>query len=826
MEHNSQFDWIPFYMEFADKLLEYKNNRSWLLAMLEHAHQKAYMRYPFVDKGRALQDICPFTIFGCFNKGITNSNRISILKTLATKLNIQAPIPTRFDGVPIMNNMNAWFFRGEGTRDAQDIENLWVLYEDALKYADKQDDQNRRRFSESYNKAIKQKGISWNITVGLFWVRPNTFLNLDGRNRQFLLSRNNPMHEELSHVEGLRHMPNAEKYLHLISICETYFSYNEPAFTNFPELSSTAWKATTTGKIDNEKTVSEAAFLQWFGPLIQALKDLGGAGTPDAVRKQIISNMNLSEETINEVRGKTGQRKFDNEVAFARQYLVFEGIIDKSQHGLWALTEDGHNVTMNRELASEIFYHWQKIHADRRKNSGVDRETTEPHIWLFTPGEGASMWDEFYAQSVMAIGWSELGDLSQYADREAIRQRMDEAYEHPAGMKKSGSLEAWTFANALREGDIVFVRKALVGGVHEVIGRGTITSDYMYAPDRGEYQHTRIVSWTHKGSWDYEGKNPTRRLVDITEYTDYVQKLEMLVAGGDVADTNEVEYEGYTENDFLNEVYMDAEQYELLKNLLRRKRNLILQGAPGVGKTFAARRLAYSMIGEKDTRRVMMVQFHQSYSYEDFIMGFRPTKEGFELTQGAFYTFCKNAQDDLERDYFFIIDEINRGNLSKVFGELLMLIESDKRGEQLRLLYSNELFSVPNNVYIIGLMNTADRSLAMIDYALRRRFAFFELAPGFDSEGFIGMMNTYNHPQFNKLVERVKELNDAIGKDEALGDGFKIGHSYFCAEDEVTDEWLSATVNFEIIPLLQEYWFDEKSKIDTWAKRLRGALND
>ena len=156
----------------------------------------------------------------------------------------------------------------------------------------------------------------------------------------------------------------------------------------------------------------------------------------------------------------------------------------------------------------------------------------------------------------------------------------------------------------------------------------------------------------------------------------------------------------YTKEDFLNDVYISSEKYDSLVSLLNHKLNVILQGAPGVGKTFAAKRLAYSMMGVKDQNRVMMIQFHQSYSYEDFIMGFRPSETGFELKKGAFYNFCKKAEIDSDNEYFFIIDEINRGNLSKIFGELFMLIESDKRGIQLQLLYSDEKFSVPKNVYI------------------------------------------------------------------------------------------------------------------------------
>ena len=263
-----------------------------------------------------------------------------------------------------------------------------------------------------------------------------------------------------------------------------------------------------------------------------------------------------------------------------------------------------------------------------------------------------------------------------------------------------------------------------------------------------------------------------------------------------------------------------------LVNLLQNKKNIILQGAPGVGKTFAAKRLAYSIIGEKDTSRVMLVQFHQSYSYEDFIMGFRPRKDGFELAPGPFYEFCKTAQEDDERDYFFIIDEINRGNLSKIFGELLMLIENDKRGEKLRLLYSNELFSVPENVHIIGMMNTADRSLAMIDYALRRRFAFFELEPAFTSEGFKIMMESVCNSKLEALIERVKELNYFISKDESLGDGFRIGHSYFCTNTIITDERLAYIIKYELLPLIKEYWFDEPVKVEQWTNKLCGILND
>ena len=271
---------------------------------------------------------------------------------------------------------------------------------------------------------------------------------------------------------------------------------------------------------------------------------------------------------------------------------------------------------------------------------------------------------------------------------------------------------------------------------------------------------------------------------------------------------------------------MTPEQYDTLKELLLKKKNLILQGAPGVGKTFAAKRLAYSIMGCEDKERIEFIQFHQNYSYEDFIMGYKPAGDTFELEPGVFFEFCKKAADDPERDYFFIIDEINRGNLSKIFGELLMAIEADYRGTEVKLAYNKRAFSVPKNLYLIGMMNTADRSLALIDYALRRRFSFFTMEPGFTSDGFQKYQKSFENDVFDSLIEKIRDLNMEITKDSALGSGFCIGHSYFCGQSEVTDEWMQSVVEYDILPMLEEYWFDDSAKIQKWQNVLRGVFND
>jgi len=278
-----------------------------------------------------------------------------------------------------------------------------------------------------------------------------------------------------------------------------------------------------------------------------------------------------------------------------------------------------------------------------------------------------------------------------------------------------------------------------------------------------------------------------------------------------------IESESYSKEDFLNEVFISEQQYDEISIILQRKKNIILQGAPGVGKTFAAKRLSYSIMGCIDDSRVEMVQFHQNYSYEDFVMGFRPVEGGgFELRNGIFLQFCLKAANDPARDYYFVIDEINRGNLSKILGELLMLIENDKRGPKFAvpLTYKPDIrFNVPDNVFIIGMMNTADRSLAMLDYALRRRFCFIEIEPAFNTSSFKKHLvdNGIHAEVVEKIISRLVHLNNEIASDSNLGRGFRLGHSYFC--NPSTDEnWYQSVIQYEINPLIEEYWFDNEEK--------------
>jgi len=623
------------------------------------------------------------------------------------------------------------------------------------------------------------------------------------------------------------------------------------------------------------------------------------------------------------------------------------------------LTDDCYKDEGLTCLATDLHYYASRYY---------NKQDIPPHkdavqYWMYAPGENAKMWDDCLKNETMCLGWDKIGDYNKYDSLDQIKKQMKIVYGDNSSYV-NGGLATWQFAHDLKVGDIVFAKK----GLTRIIGRGVVKSDYWYDDSRKEYKHLRKVEWTNIGDWETEGQQAMKTLTNITNYHDYVDKLNRLIDGMEAAKKRkeasteagdkqywwlvanpkiwslsgmnigeEQDYTLYNENghprriqqnflnakagdivigyestptkqivglleipraadekslyfqmieklpspidystlkstpgledmeymknqqgsffkvtpdeydiiidlirsdnplpkeeakvvydrsQFLGEVYVSYDNYEQLENLLLRKKNLILQGAPGVGKTFAARRLAYAIMGEKDDSRVMQVQFHQNYSYEDFVMGYKPNEEGgFELKNGIFYRFCKRAAADREHKYFFIIDEINRGNLSKIFGELLMLIEDDYRDKPIQLSYKDEQFAVPENLYLIGMMNTADRSLAMIDYALRRRFSFFEMKPGFENPAFKAYCSKLSDPQLNKLVNAIIELNKVIENDDSLGSGFCIGHSYLCNLKGSYN--LSNIVEYDIIPMLREYWFDNNDRFNQEAQKLRDSL--
>jgi 5-methylcytosine-specific restriction protein B len=429
-------------------------------------------------------------------------------------------------------------------------------------------------------------------------------------------------------------------------------------------------------------------------------------------------------------------------------------------------------------------------------------------VWLYAPGSKAIYWEEFRQAGIAAIGWDDAGDLSSYRDAEAIKARMDQVIAEPQSVVNAN--QCLDFAHRMNPGDLIFVKR----GRREIIGFGRIKSNYRFEPDRPFFRHVRDVDWRSSGSWPTASHRllSMKTLTEITDDETLIEELEQLIGASEPTPASATAVPEtlptYTVDDFSAETAIPREAIETWLTRLKRKQQLIFQGPPGTGKTFVAERLA-RVLTSNTHGLVDLVQFHPSYGYEDFMHGIRPVTQGgqilFERIPGRFLRFCRAARDVRDGSpCVLIIDEINRGNLSRIFGELMYLLEY--REKTIPLAGEETRFGIPPNVHIIGAMNTADRSIALVDHALRRRFSFIHLAPDY---GVLRAQLERHGLVAAGLIDALKAVNSAIDDRN-----YEIGISFFLKDGAALATTLQDVWEGEIEPYLEEYFYDQPRKLE------------
>lgn len=832
----NEFTWIKFYMELADKLLEYKNNRTTLIEKIKEVHNIIGMKLPTLEKDNNIVDVDPFTIFALFNKGIKNSNRIQLLEGFKTIFNIAAEVPEEFDGIPVVNNMKATFYYFEGDREQHDIDNLWELFEYAMNLSAKANDETKDKFASTFDIVIKQKGVSWNITMGLYWVRPYTFINLDARNRKLLENNYEKFADKFDVIKLLKSVPTGVKYLDIISSTKEIMTEYE----TFPELSYDAWKQSTEDKAKfyGEEEITYWPSLDEYNPnlskddwkkyitevekpnhprpmqMLKSLMDIGGEAT---CKK-------LSEVYGGTVSGYVGCSY--NLGRRVKKYFNLDPCMDGEQERFFPIPFLGRNVKNDNneenysyrirpelmEALKEIDLSDVSLYYDEKDEIDMKSDIGKNLILYGPPGTGKTYNTVVYAVAI--IEKQPLDVISAEA-----KENYSEVLSRYNEYKKQGRIEFTTFHQSFGYEEFIEGIKPVMNNDSED-GNADITYDVIsgifkefcekaaspVAEKKQDLGINNSPSVWKVSLWS-TGDNPTR--TECLE-NDHI-RIGYDSYGPEVTQDTDFSEEGGRNvlNSFIYKMKIGDIVLSCYTNTTIDAIGVITGDYEWSGKyddLNRVREVKWLVKGIEEN--ILDINGGKTFSmpcvYE--------TRININDVMDIVNKYSKNINEikSSEENYVFIIDEINRGNISKIFGELITLIESSKRigmaeGMTAKLPYSKKMFGVPSNVYIIGTMNTADRSIAAIDTALRRRFDFEEMLP--QSEVLDGVeVEGISIPDMLSVInKRIEVLYDRE---------HTIGHAYFIPlrTDNSIDNLANIFKN-RIIPLLQEYFYENYERI-------------
>lgn len=826
----NKITWVEFYKEFATKLLAYKNDRKALIAKLQDVYQKIDMKFPKMESDGTVVDIDPFTIFGLFNKGITDDNRKLILGGIAKAFDIKSSVPLAFDGIPVLNNQKATFFYFIGDREESDIDNLWDMFEIAVKYADDKTADNKEMFEKMFDTVVQQKGVRWNITMGLYWVRPDIYINLDSRNREFIISEQLLAENYLGELNDLKVMPTGKQYCDLCETVTEIFAKEESEYSSFPEFSLAAWATTKNKTVNDVADVSSDSTywpsLEEYNPnissdewvlflqedkksypatleMLKAILELGGEATCKKVG-ELLGEHSSSCVSRGNTLGRRAKKKFklppcmdgENEryfpIPFVGRYVNEDG----ERLYAWKLRPELKEALENMNLG--------EVKTVEQTITDVSKNT----ILYGPPGTGKTYNTVVYAvaiienkklQAVKDEDYSEvLARYNQYKSEELIEfttfhqsygyeefiegikpimdntddEQNDIQYQIASGLFKSFCDKAGRPILKQKKKDIGLNSSPTVWKVSlEGTGDNPTREECM------QNGHIR-VGYDSYGESISSDTNFTEGGKNVINAFVYKMKVGDIVLSCYSATT--IDAIGVVTGD-----YEWHEEYEHYKRL--RKVDWIVKGV----------REDITEINNGSTLTLSSV-YKLNISMADIM----------EIIARKAPTTTE--VEEKKKNYVFVIDEINRGNISKIFGELITLIEPTKRigqpeGMKVKLPYSQKPFGVPDNVYIIGTMNTADRSIAAIDTALRRRFRFKEMLPDAEVLDGIYVDDISIKDMFVKMNNRIAVLYDTE---------HTLGHAYFLPlKAKPTVETLASIFADSIIPLLQEYFYEDYEKI-------------